>query len=145
MAMFQTKYFGYGYYPPRQECEWTLEAPAGATLKLFFSFFDVARGDYFIVRGKDYYWGSIWQSFAVPFEIGPNENSISFTFSSNTDWKRGWGFRFVVVQIASHLITFIALGLMLTFLNSLQPWSLLLHQLQDIYCRTAISILVRRY
>ena len=94
-AVFQTKYFGYGYYPPRQECEWTLEAPAGATLKLFFSFFDVARGDYFIVRGKDYYWGSIWQPFSFPLQLGPNENSISFKFQSNRDTTRGWGFRFL--------------------------------------------------
>merc|ERR1719264_537656 len=94
-ALLQShKYFGQWYYPRGQNCTWILEAPAGSTVELFFTrWFDLTRGDWFIVRGEDYYWGSIWQSFAVPFEIGPNETSISFTFSSNTDWKRGWGFR----------------------------------------------------
>ena len=96
MAMFQTKYFGSDYYPPGHECEWILEAPAGATLELYFMIFDVAQGDYFIVRDKDYYWGSIFQSFTFPVQLGPNENSISFKFESNHDRNRGWGFRFLI-------------------------------------------------
>ena len=107
-ALLQShKGFGTWYaprYPPGQNCTWILEAPAGSTVKLFFyRMFDLPYGDWFIVREKDYYYGTSWQSFTVPFKIGPNENSINFRFSSNDDWKRGRGFRFVVVQTAFHL------------------------------------------
>ena len=102
MAVLQTRRYGVGYYPPGQNCQWTLEAPAGATVELYFSMFDLAYGDWFIVRGKDYYWGSIWQPIALPLKLGPDENSISFRFYSNNDRSRGWGFR-LVDQIKSFL------------------------------------------
>ena len=93
MAVFQTTRYGVSRYPPGQNCQWTLEAPAGATVELYFSMFDLAYGDWFIVRGKDYYWGSIYQPIALPIQLGSDENSISFRFYSNNDRSRGWGFR----------------------------------------------------
>ena len=101
-AVFQTKNFGVGYYPPDQSCTWTLEAPAGATVELYFLMFDLAYGDWLIVRGKDYYWGTSWQPIALPIQLGPDENSISFKFSSNNDRSRGRGFM-LVNQITSFL------------------------------------------
>ena len=99
MALLQTNNFGSypWYYPRNQRCKWTLEAPAGSTVELYFSMFDVRYGDWFIVDYNDYYYGSIWQPFAVPMELGPNENSISFMFYSNSDRRRGRGFRFKTI------------------------------------------------
>ena len=114
---------GYGRVPDnalrRQNCQWTLEAPAGATVELYFSMFDLAYGDWFIVRGKDYYWGSIYQPIALPIQLGPDENSISFRFYSNSDRSRGWGFR--LVNQINFFLRFYILEPMLIFLSSLLP------------------------
>ena len=96
VILFQTKRYGAGYYPPGQNCQWTVKAPAGSTVELYFeSRFDLAYGDWFIVRDRDYYWGTIWKPIALPIQLGPDENSISFRFYSNNDRSRGWGFRLV--------------------------------------------------
>ena len=97
LAVLQTRGFPFSYYPRNQNCEWTLEAPAGSTVELWFSFFDVKYGDWFII-GNQAYWGTIWQSFAVPLKVGQDETSITIRFTSNGDHRRGWGFRFVLYE-----------------------------------------------
>merc|ERR1719273_653632 len=84
-----------GQYPNKHNCRWNLEIPQHSQVYLSCESFDVMKGDWLKVIGKNMMlrlYGSIPNGFWLPLPLTSGSTTLSLQFKSNKK-KSGSGFR----------------------------------------------------